>query len=123
MSEITTANENDVNTVHGQLKILQHRISAVETESHAGETSRPPSSIMDGSNEQANLRYINQYGDWSIRKVKFQISSLSSSKCMILEPHHVTPATNEMDFNTGTFCLGTNFIVMSMTERTDDVYP
>ena len=30
MSEITTANENDVNTMHVQLQILQQRISSVE---------------------------------------------------------------------------------------------
>ena len=51
MSEITTANSNDVNTVQGQLKILQQRISTVETESRAGEIGRTPSSIMGGGNE------------------------------------------------------------------------
>ena len=63
ISGITTANANDANTVHGQLKILQKRISAVETESNYGESCRPPSSIMGGHNEQANIRSINQSGD------------------------------------------------------------
>ena len=78
---------------------------------------------MGGRNEQANLRSINQSSDWSIRKVKFQIGSQSSSKCMISEPHPGTPATNKMDSNTNTCCLGTNFIVMAMIERTDNVFP
>ena len=42
---------------------------------------------------------------------------------MILAPHTGTTATNEMDSNADTCCLGTNFIVMTMTERTANVYP
>ena len=95
----------------------------METESHAGENGRIPSSIVGGHNEQANLRSINQYGDWSIRKVKVQIISQSSSKCMISEPHPVTLATNEIDSNEDMCCLGTNFIVMNFIERTANVYP
>ena len=120
MSEITTANTNDVNNVHGQLQILQQIISAVETEIYSGESCRPPSSIMGGHNEQANLRSINKYGNRSIHKVKVQISSQSSIKCMILEPHPSDPDTNKMDSNYDTCCLGTDFIVIAMTERTAD---
>ena len=83
MSEITTENKNDVNTVHDQLQILQKRLSAMETEGHAGQSSRPPYSIMGGRNEQANLSTINRSGDCSIRNVKVQISSHSSRKCKI----------------------------------------
>ena len=115
ISEITTSNAIDVNTVHGQLQILQQKISALETESHAGETFSPPSYILGGRNEEANLRYRNQCGDRSIHKVKFQISSQFSSKCMISEPHPSTPVTNKMDYNDYTWCLGKNFIVMAMT--------
>ena len=42
---------------------------------------------------------------------------------MILEPHPGTLATNKMDSNSDTCYLGTNFIVMDMTERTANVYP
>ena len=48
MSEITTSNENDANNVQGKLQILQHIISAVETEIHAGGIGRPPYSILGG---------------------------------------------------------------------------
>ena len=95
MSEITTANAYYVNTLHVQLQIPQQSISAVETESHAEESCRPPSSIIGVRNEQANLRSRIQSGDQYIRKVKVQISSQSSSKCMILEPHTGTPATKK----------------------------
>ena len=50
ISEVTTANSNDMNTVHGQLQILQHLISEVETEICAGESFIPPSSIMGRHN-------------------------------------------------------------------------
>ena len=123
MSEITTENENDVNNVHSQLQILQQIISAVETESNSGESCRPPSYIMGGHNEKENLRSINQYDDSSICKVKVQISSQSSSKCIKSEPHPGTSSTNEMEYNSDTCCLGTNFIAMAMIERTSDVYP
>ena len=119
MSEIKTANANDVNTVHVQLKIIQQIISAVKIESNDGESFRLPSSIMGGRNEQANLRPRNQSGDWSICKIK--IRSQSSSKCMILEPHLGTPDINKIDSNYETCCLGTKLIVMAMTERTADV--
>ena len=70
MSEITTENENDVNTVQSQFQILQQRILAVETEIYAGQSCRSPYYIMGGNNEQANLRSRNKCGDWSIRKLK-----------------------------------------------------
>ena len=123
ISEITTANANDANTVHGQLKILRKRISAVETESNYGESCRPPSSIMGGHNEQSNIRSINQSGDWSTHKVKLQISSKSSIKCMILEPHPSTPSTKTNYSNDDKCFSGTNFIFMSIKEITDNVYP
>ena len=78
---------------------------------------------MGGHNEQAKLRSINKSGDWYIRKVKFQISSQSSRKCMLSEPHPGTPSTNEMYSNADTCCLGTNFIVMAITDITANVYP
>ena len=42
---------------------------------------------------------------------------------MILEPHPCTPVTNKMDSNSDTYCLGTNFIVIEMTESTSNVHP
>ena len=78
---------------------------------------------MGGRNEQENLRSINKPGDRSIFKVKVKISSQSSIKCTISEPHPENLATNEMDYNADTCCLVTNFIVMNMKERTSDVYP
>ena len=75
MSEITTANANCMNTFHGQLQVLQQKFSALGIESHAEEIFRPPSSIMGGRNEQANVRSINKSGDRSICKVSVQISS------------------------------------------------
>ena len=41
---------------------------------------------------------------------------------MIWEPHPGTPATNKMNSNSDIRCLGTNFIVMAMIEKTADVY-
>ena len=102
--------------------MLQQRISAVETESHDVESGRPPYPIMGGLNEQANLSPRKKSCDHSIFKVKVQIISQSSSKYMILELHPGTPATNKMDFNADTCCLGKNFIFMAITERTADVY-
>ena len=116
MSEITTENENDVNTVHCQLQIIQQRISAVEIEDHDGEICRPLFYIMSVCNEQANIIPRNQSVDRSIHKVKLQISSQSTSKCMIYEPHPGTPSTNKMDSNADTYRLGTNFIVTDMEE-------
>ena len=81
----------------------------------------PPSFIMDGCNEQKIIRVRNKSGDWSIRKVKLKISSQSSSKFMISKPQPGTPASNKMDSNYETCCLGTNFIVMDMIEMTADV--
>ena len=78
---------------------------------------------MGGRNEHSNLRSINKSGHWSIRKIKVQISSQSSIKCMILEPHPGTSATNKMDSNADTCCLGTNFIFIVMTETTANMYP
>ena len=102
--------------MQGQFQILQQIISAVEKESHYGESYRPPSSIIGGCNEQANLMSRNQYVNRSIHKVKLQISSQSTSKCMIYEPHPGTPSTNKMDSNADTYRLGTNFIVTDMEE-------
>ena len=76
---------------------------------------------MSGHNERANIISSDQSCDKSIHKVKVQISSQSSSKCTILEPHPRTLDTNEMDSNADTYCLGINFIVMNMTEKTSDV--
>ena len=56
MGEIKTSNENDVNTVHGHLQILQQRTLVVETESHAGESFMPPYYIVGGLNENASIR-------------------------------------------------------------------
>ena len=123
MSEITTANANDVNHVQGQLQILQQRISAVETESCAGESGRIPSSIIVGRNEQASISSRNKSGDRSIYKVKVRISSHSNSKCTISETHPGTLSTRKMDSNANTYCLGTNFIVIEMTESTSNVHP
>ena len=122
MSEITTANSNDVNTVQGQFKIIQKRISEVETESRAGEIGGTPSSIMGGGNDQANLRSRNQSIYRFIRRVKFQISSQSSIKCTILESYPGTLATNKMDSNSDTCCIGTDFIVMNMTNSSANFY-
>ena len=41
----------------------------------------------------------------------------------ILQPTHNTFATNEMDSNADTCCAGRNFVVLSLTRRTADVYP
>ena len=78
---------------------------------------------MGGRNEQVNVRSKNQSGDWSIPKVKVQITYQSSSKCMISEPHPGTPSTNKIDSNDGRCCLCTNFIIMAIHLRTTNVYP
>ena len=80
MSEITTSNANDENTMQVQLQILQQIFSAAETESRARGIGSPTYSIVGGHNEQENLRSRNQSGDRPIRKVKVQVSSHSSIK-------------------------------------------
>ena len=39
------------------------------------------------------------------------------------EPTPGTPGQNEADSNADTCCLGTNFVVLSYTNRTADIYP
>ena len=91
-----------MNTVQGQLQILQQMILVVETESRSGGSGMTPSYITGGHNEQENLRSINQSGDRYIHKMKVQISCQSSSKDTISEPHPGTLPTNEMDSNADT---------------------
>ena len=42
---------------------------------------------------------------------------------MISETQPGTPATNKMDYNAETYCLGKNLIVMVLIYSTADVYP
>ena len=45
------------------------------------------------------------------------------SKYKVSEPEAGTDAKNECDSNADTCCLGSNFIIFKMTNRTADVYP
>ena len=82
---------------------------------------------MGGRNEQASLRTRKAaYGDnrtmESVKILKIS-SNTSANTYEIDEPERGTVATNELDSNADTCCLGVNFIIMNMTERTADVYP
>ena len=116
MSEITT-------TDNIEMQRLSNRISAVESSQDNSSTSGQVS-IIGGRNEQANLRSRNTTSDnRSIRKVKVVISSQRSVGFEVDEPRPGTKSPNEMDSNADTSCLGSNFVILSYTQRTADVYP
>ena len=121
ISEITTTNQAD-NDLHGQLLSLQHRISTMESQSQSGMV---PGSIMGGRNEQANIRSRNSNNDnRSIRAMKLVISTQKSySEVHLSQPSAGTMSYNELDSNADTCCLGSNFTVIAVTDRTADVYP
>ena len=82
--------------------------------------------VMGGRNDQASIRSRNPTGgNRTVRAVKvMRISSnVSSAYHSLGEPLPGTSAVNEMDSNADTCCLGSNFIVLAMTQRTADVYP
>ena len=71
---------------------------------------------MGGRNEQANNR-----GNRSIKNV---VPKRTIAKAhTVHEPPENTVAVNEADSNANTFCLGQNFIPLSYTNRSADVYP
>ena len=121
VSEVTTSTEND------DIANLRNRISAIESQNNGANTNEF-TSIMGGRNEQANLRSTRNNTEGNnrlIRKVKVVISSQKStnSSSNINQPQPGVVARNEMDSNADTCCLGTNFVILKITQRTADVYP
>ena len=81
--------------------------------------------MMGGRNEQANLRQRSRDDSRSAGMVITGKRSISSSRTStsIQEPSPNTVANNESDTNADTCYLSTNFVVLSYTNRTADVYP
>ena len=78
------------------------------------------STMMGGRSEQSELRTRNR----GIRAITTKRTIGSSTiKASGIEPSAGTVATNEADSNADTCCLGSNFIVLSYTNKTADVYP
>ena len=84
-----------------------------------------PGSIMGGRNEQTNIRSRNGNNDnRSIRAMKVVIDTQKRySEENIKHPTAGTVSFNELYSNTDTCCLGSNFIVTEITDRTVEVYP
>ena len=84
--------------------------------------SSPHPHIMGGRNEQA---YQRQQGPGGYRRVRNVISKRVISKSITKMPELApnTVANNEADTNADTCCLGKNFIPLSYTNRSADVYP
>ena len=81
---------------------------------------------MGDRNDQASIRSRNPTsGNRTVRAVKvMRISSnVSSAYHSLGEPLPGTSAVNEMGSNADTCCLGSNFIVLAMMQRTANVYP
>ena len=88
-------------------------------------------SIMGGRNSQASLRTRNNASHW-LASGRGLIEAIRSSNRIIKqqnarinnnEPVPGTSSKNESDSNADTCCLGDNFIVLSYTNTTADVYP
>ena len=88
--------------------------------SNDSNSSHNRSTIMGGRNEQTDLRTRNR----NIRAMatKRVIGSFDSAP-KFSEPKEGVCANNESDTNADTCCLGTNFKVLSYTNKTADVYP
>ena len=78
--------------------------------------------IMGGRNEQSGLRTRNQNGP-SISGVNTGQRRIASARKQVNSPAPGTQGKIECDTNAGTCVLGRNFIVLSYTSRTADVYP
>ena len=120
ISEVTT-NSQVGKGLQGQLRSLQHRISTMESQT---QSTSIPGSIMGGRNEQANIRSRNNNNNnRSINTMKVVISAQRRRNDIdISQPDAGMESFNELDSNADTCCLGSNFIVIGITDRTVDIY-
>ena len=93
-------------------------ISQVTTDQHIQPST---GTIMGGRSEQEQLRSRNP--NRSISHVTTTRKISSSQAHSVSEPKPNTVGSNEADTNADTCCLGANFIPISFTNRTADVYP
>ena len=124
ISDVTTdISRQPPEDMSSQLQALQQRIASMESQQPSGDIST--GTIMGGRNDQAKLRSRN--GTNSNRSVRAIITKIGSTNAtnngQLPESPDGTAANNEMDSNADTCCLGANFKVLNITERTADVYP
>ena len=84
------------------------------------------STMMGGRNEQANYRQNENSSIMAVHTSKRIISSSLTErhhKFEVQEPPAGQESRNESDSNADTCCLGNNFVVLSMTNKTADVFP
>ena len=84
--------------------------------------------MMGGRNDQANMRQNQQRQDGHINAVCTSVryshqSKVQVSTAKVQEPPAGQVSTNEADSNADTCCLGNNFVILSYTNKTADVYP
>ena len=103
---------------------IQHRISEIESNTGDGQ-SRASGSIMGGRNEQANMISKNNSNYRSVRAVNAKRinSQVTTGSYDIESPEPGNISDIRLDMNADTCCLGSNFTVLHMTSRTEDVYP
>ena len=78
------------------------------------------STMMGGRNEQMDLQTRNRN---IVAVTTKRVISYSKVQAKFSEPPDGTIANNEADSNADTCCLGTNFKILSYTNKTADVYP
>ena len=77
---------------------------------------------MEGRNSQSSMR-TRLHNNCSLRAIKVVISTQKRHrKAKISQPEAGAESFNEMNSNSDTCCLGSNFIVIGITERTANVY-
>ena len=100
------------------IRSIQQRISAIESNTRDGKY-RASESIMGGRNEQANLRSRNSVRAVNGKRINAQVTTGGYD---IEEPEPGNISVSDLDMNSDTCCLGSNFTVLQMTSITLDVY-
>ena len=121
VQQIIDAHDGDTQSVISALTnaTSNRNISATERNNGNDNDDNNGRTVLGGRTEQRNLRSRNS----NIRAVKTtrHVASLVATKSV--EPYAGIIARNEMDSNADTCCLGTNFIILEVTNRQADVYP
>ena len=101
--------------VQGDIRLIQQRISAIESIIGDGQ-SRASESIMGGSNEQANMRSRNNGNDRSVRAVNVKRinAQVTTGGYDIEDPEPGNISLNKIDTNAETCCLGSKLMVLRM---------
>ena len=94
--------------------------------SNSKSTQRENHTMMGGRNEQASYRRDGHSSIMAVHTSRRVSSSLTKRQhAFVVEepPAGKLSRKNESDSNADTCCLGNNFLVLSMTSKTADVYP